>query len=159
MALAGAATMRRVVLAGRTVLVRDRAKPIPPSLRLLIEGGRDDRGVLHHPIRQSVREPLRLGGAASACAGSSNGDPALNHRLRRWLEGFHVGTDGVSRYLSLHACADCGAVCVRDRSFDSLASLSGDQRDERSAGRRPLRRRDEVIGWYSGARPKARVYT
>lgn len=150
---------RRMVIAGRTVLVSSRPKPIPPTLQLLIDGGRDTRGVVHSPIRVSVRDALRLGGAAASCLASSNGDPVVDHRLRRWLEGFHVGTDGVVRYLSLHACADCGAVCVRDRSFDSLGDLSGDPTDERSAGRRPLRRRDLILGWYAGARPRQRVYS
>lgn len=151
MALSAAATMRRVVIAGRTVMVRERPRPIPPTLALLVEGGRDARGVRYSPLRTVLREPLRLGGASSACSASSNGDAVANHRLRRWLEGFHLGTDGISRYLSLHACADCGAVCVRDRSFDEL--------ERAPAGRRPLRRKDEVIGWYSGARPGRRVYT
>lgn len=143
--------VRRELVGGRVVLVVERKPPIPPSLELLLSGGRDDSGRRWLPLRVAVRRPLRLGGAAASCLASSSGDPARDHRLGLWLEGPYVCADGIVRVLSLHACTDCGAVCVRDRSFDELPGLS--------AGRRPPRRRDEVIGWYSGARPRDRVYT
>lgn len=142
---------RRTVIAGRTVLVVDRRPPLPETLELLLEGGRDTSGRRWVPIRVAVRRALRIGGAAASCLASSNGDPELDHRLSVWLEGFLLGSDAIVRFLSLHACTDCGAVCVRDRSIDELPGLS--------AGRRPLRRKDEVIGWYTGARPRDRVNT
>lgn len=150
---------RRMKIGDRTVVEIVRTPPIAPTLQLLLEGGRDETGRLWTPLRTTFTDPLRLAGPSASCLASSNGDPELDHRLRRWVEGFYLGRDGLSRYLSLHACADCGAVCVRDRSVDSLADVSGVATDIRSAGRRPLRRRDAVIGWYSGARPRQRVYT
>jgi hypothetical protein len=136
--------VRVTVIEGRTVLVTEMTPPIPGSLELLLSGGRDVRGLRWQPLRVAFRDPLRLAGARAECLQDE-------HRLRRWLEGFHSGNDGATRYLCLMACADCGAVCVRDRSFDSLDGLR--------VGRRPLRRRDHIIGWYSGARPRGRVYS
>lgn len=135
---------RVMTIEGVRVRVIERNPPIPPSLALLLNGGRGPDGRLWQPVRVAMRWPLVLGGARAECV-------QQDHRLRPWVEGFHSGSDGLARYLSLQACADCGAVCVRDRSVDTLDGLS--------AGRRPLRRRDEVIGWYSGARRNQRVYT
>lgn len=153
-----AVELRRMTIAGRTVLVvprREDRRDIPPTLALLLDGGRDTTGRYWPRFRPASRRPLRIGGAAASCLASSNGDPELDHRLGVWLEGFYLGLDGVARFLSLHACADCGAVCVRDRSIDDELVRSFGL----SAGRRPLRRKDEVIGWYAGARPRDRVYT
>lgn len=136
---------RTTTIEGRRVLVVDRTPPLPPTLELLLNGGRDRTGRVWSALRVAFRDPLRIGGAARACV--SNQD----HALRRWLEGFYLCGDGKSRYLSLHACAACGAVCVRDRSVEDLPVRL-------PAGRRPLRR-DHVIGWYTGARPRNRVYT
>ena len=141
----GAARAPRVTtIEGHRVLVVERRPPLPPTLALLLEGGRDAAGRRWGPVRVASRDPLAIAGARQACL-------EQEHRLRRWVEGFHTGSDGVVRFLSLQACADCGAVCVRDRSFDGL--------DQLPAGRRPLRRRDHVLGWYSGARRNQRVYT
>ena len=143
---------RFAVVEGRSVLVIERKPPIAPTLDLLLNGGRDSSQRPWTAMRVTIRSPLRITGHPSAsCLSSSNGSATDDHNLRRWIEGFHTGSDNVVRYLSLQACTDCGAVCVRDRSFDTLEGLS--------PGRRPLRRRDHVIGWYSGARRNSRVYT
>lgn len=143
---------RFAVVEGRSVLVIERVPPIAPSLNLLLNGGRDAKQRLWPSLRVSLRNPLTITGSPSAsCLSSSNASTKDDHNLRRWIEGFYTCSDNVVRYLSLQACTDCGAVCVRDRSFDTLEGLSH--------GRRPLRRRDEVLGWYSGARRNGRVYT
>lgn len=140
----GTVNGRVISIDGRAVLAVDRTRPIPDSLSLLLEGGRDRRGRVWNPVRMTHRYPLALAGTRAQCLQE-------DHRLGVWVEGFHSGSDGVSRFLALMACRDCGAVCVRDRSFDSLDGL-------RLSGRRPLRRKDEIIGWYSGARPGQRTY-
>lgn len=138
-------TDRRVItIEGQQVAVFERLLPVPPTLDLLLEGGRDEAGRWHLPLRVSRRFPLVLRGARAACADQ-------DHRLFVWLEGLHRGLDGETRSLRLEACADCGAVCIRDRSFDLLTGLP--------PGAQPLRQRDHVLGWYSGARPRQRIYT
>lgn len=136
---------RRVtVIDGERVAVFDRPKPVPATLALMLNGGRDDAGRVWQPLRQVVTYPLRIGGAIGECAQQL-------HRLSPWIEGFHSGSDGVARYLRLEACRDCGAVAIRDASFDTL--------DGAPVGRLAPRRRDALIGWYTGARPRQRVYT
>lgn len=134
---------RTAIIEGQKVLVVERRPPIPPTLQLLIDGGRDAAGFPWRPLRVATTAPLRITGARSDCTQQT-------HRLSRWLEGFHSGRDGVARFLRLEACSDCGAVCVRDRSFDSLDALP--------QGRGPLKRRDHVMGWYSGSRRNQRTY-
>jgi hypothetical protein len=133
-----------ITIDGRKVLVVDRKPPLAPTLQLMLEGGRDATGRVWSPIRMTERNPLKLGGARSDCL-------MQDHRLVRWLAGFAIDAKGVVRFLALYACADCGAVCVRDQSVDTLERLP--------AGRRPPRRKDHIIGWYSGARPQQRIYT
>jgi hypothetical protein len=128
-----------VVAHGVTAAVYERPRPIPARLELLLQGGEGWR-----PLRVISRRPLYLGGAAMSCATD-------DHRMRDWLEGFHTGSDAIVRHLKLLACADCGAVCVRDASVDNLPGLR--------PGRLAPRRRDRVIGWYTGSRPRQRVYT
>jgi hypothetical protein len=53
--------------------------------------------------------------------------------------------------LVLTMCAFCGAVEVRDTSFHAPAGMG--------LGTLAPRRRSDVLGWYSGARPAGRVYT
>lgn len=135
---------RVMTIEGRKTLVIERTPALPASLKLLFEGGRDRSGRSWTPIRLIVRRPLRIGGTRAACG-------EQDHRLADWLEGFHTGSDGIARHLRLLACQDCGAVCVRDRSVDHLDNLpTGGQR---------RRRKDHVIAWYSGARPKQRTYS
>lgn len=143
---------RVAVIDGVRAMVIDRTPPIAPTLALMLNGGRDEKQRLWKPLRVVIRDPLRIAGSpTAACLASSNGSVNDNHNLSNWLAGFADCSDGATRYLVLQACTDCGAVCIRDRSFDSLDGLS--------TGRRPLRRRDHVIGWYTGARRNSRVYT
>lgn len=143
---------RIAVIDGVRARVTERTPPIAPTLALMLNGGRDVRQRLWKPLRVVSRSPLRIIGIPSAsCMASSHGSVNDDHRLSNWLGGFVDCSDGVTRYVVLQACADCGAVCVRDRSFDSLDGLPH--------GGRPLRRRDHVIGWYTGNRPASRVYT
>lgn len=135
---------RVVTIEGRRTLVIERRPPLPSTLKVLLEGGRDGSGRSWLPVRIVVRRPIRLGGARTACG-------QQDHRLADWLEGFHTGSDGIARYLRILVCQDCGAVCIRDASFDQL--------DHLPTGRQPLRRKDHVIAWYSGARPGNRVYS
>lgn len=142
---------RVAVIEGRKALIIERHPPLPPSLQLLLEGGRDGTGRYWPPMRVFQRRILHLAGARSACL-------AEDHRLAPWLDGFHVGSDGLTRSLHLDACQDCGSVCVRDSSFDTLERLDPAGRGEALSARRPPRRKDHVIGWYSGARPANREY-
>lgn len=128
---------------GRKVLVVERHPPLPPTLSLLLEGGRDRNGRVWKSMRTFARVPLRLSGTTAACLGE-------DHRLASWLDGFYAGSDGILRTLRLMACLDCGGVQVRDISIDTLSRLDH--------GRLPLRRRDHILGWYSGSRPHQRVY-
>lgn len=129
---------------GRTVRVIERHPPIPETLDLLLNGGRDRLGRPWTPVRVVASRPVRLRGSSVACA-------VHDHRLSAWVDGFHTGSDGIARTLRLLLCDDCGAVCVRDVSFDRLPGVN--------PGRLAPRRRDHVLGWYTGARPNQRVYT
>lgn len=132
---------------GRMVRVIDRRPPLPPTLAGLIAA-----------MRVTWRTDVRPTGARSECLREE-------HRLLRFIEGRHVGLDGVVRDLRLLMCADCESVCVRDVSLDGLAG---------APAARPVRvtnpstgtsriapavaRRDGVLGWYTGARPSQRVF-
>lgn len=131
------------VIEGRRTLVIERTPPVPSDLRLMLEGGRDAAGRTWVPIRVLHSQKLVIGGARGSCLGQ-------DHRLSGWLIGAHLGSDGITRRLALYACADCGAVCVRDQSLDTL--------DRLPTGPIPLRRKDHVLAWYSGARPSNRTY-
>lgn len=67
------------------------------------------------------------------------------HVFGRWLDGVY----GL-RELALGMCVNCGTVEVRDVSFSVLPGAS--------SGTSPLRRRDELLGWYSGQRRHGRQY-
>ena len=137
--------MNRVIkIEGEDVLVVERTPPLPPTLNLLLEGGRDPSGRLWAPLRVVVRHQLQLGGARPECE-------RQEHRLGPWLEGFHTGADGIGRSLRLLACRDCGAICIRDATYDSLPGLP--------PGARGPGRRNLILGWYTGARPNQRIYT
>lgn len=140
----GIPDQRVVTIEGRRTLVIERHPPLPSTLKVLLEGGRDAAGRHWMPVRIVVQRPIRLGGTRAACG-------QQDHRLADWLEGFHSGSDGIARYLRILVCQDCGAVCIRDSSFDQLANLP--------TGRQPLRRKDHVIAWYSGARQNQRTYS
>lgn len=77
-------------------------------------------------------------GARLACT-------AGEHDLQPFREGVWRAKE-----LRLSLCTYCGAVEVRDVSLDLLPGVS--------TGRNQPRRRSAILGWYSGSRPKGRVY-
>lgn len=137
-------TSRVMVVEGQRVLAVTRNPPLPPTLALLLDGGRDASGRYWPPLRVIRTRQIRLRGARYECLQD-------DHRLQAWIDGLHVGSDLVTRSLHLNVCADCGTVCVRDASLDMLDGLP--------TGGRPLRRKDHLICWYTGARPNQRVYS
>ena len=92
---------------------------------------------------------IALAGTRTACT------VLRDHRLVRFREGRWFARDGIRRGevldLQLRMCADCGAVQVRDVSYDWL----GGQKRPASG---PPKRRDHVMDWYSGKRPAGREY-
>jgi hypothetical protein len=124
---------RRDVIEGRPTLVVQRTPPLPQKLDGLL-------GSLTHV---TYRDDIRPGGTARSCE-------LRNHRFARFREGTHIGTDGIVRDVALRMCVDCGAVEVRDTSYDRLPGLP--------TGRKGPARRDELLGWYSGARRNQREY-
>lgn len=124
---------RVATIEGRRTLIVERRPPLQPKLNAL----------LSH-LKLTTRIDVVPTGARAQC------DRDREHRFLLFREGRHVGLDGVVRDLRLRMCGDCAAVEVRDVSPDQLAGLR--------TGRGGPRRRDQVIGWYSGARPRQREY-
>jgi len=122
------------VIEGHRVLVIDRTPPIPQHLDRLLA-----------TMRLTYRNLVAPRGTRPTCQSERD------HRLVLFAEGRHVGRDGVVRDLRLTICQDCASVCVRDITIDTLDRLP-------TGGRKP-RRRDLVLGWYSGARRNNRTYT
>lgn len=89
-------------------------------------------------LRMARSQPARLLGTRRACVDGE-------HELASWRTGLWAGRD-----LRLSLCAYCGAIEVRDVSFDILPGIK--------AGRGGLRRRSDVLGWYSGKRPLGREF-
>jgi len=83
------------------------------------------------------RFPVTIVGARQACTDAS-------HELQPWLWGIYANLE-----LRLSLCAFCGMVEVRDISFDVLPGAMGHGKP---------RRRDAVLGWYTGKRPAGRTY-
>jgi hypothetical protein len=67
------------------------------------------------------------------------------HDYRPWLAGVFAGLE-----LRLYRCPYCTTVEVRDMTLDLLPGVR--------PGRGGPRRRNDVIGWYSGNRPSGREY-
>jgi hypothetical protein len=119
---------RVVVIEGQKALYRPVPSILPPSMATLLR-------VLR---RVTVLTSLRFAGYRSDCGEG-------NHRLTGWLRGYF----GV-RELLVSRCLDCEVAEVRDVSFDTLPDLP--------TGRLALRRRSDVLGWYTGSRAAQRVY-
>jgi hypothetical protein len=132
---APAPVARLATIEGRRTTVVEREPPLPRKLDQLI-------GQL---FAVSVSVDITPTGPAAAC------ETLRSHRFTTIREGRHFGTDRVLRDLRLQMCADCGAVCVRDVSYDRLGGLP--------VGRGGPRRRDLILGWYSGARRGGRQYS
>ncbi len=118
----------------KTLRTPDNRPPLQPSLDRLLSA----------IYMVTAREDIRPRGASIRC------EAERIHRFGTLREGRHVGLDGIVRDLRIEMCRDCGAACVRDVSYDRLDGLP--------VGRRGPRRRDNVIGWYSGARRASREY-
>jgi hypothetical protein len=124
---------RTEIIEGQQTLVVERKPPLQPKLDRLL-------GALTLVRDYGMTPPT---GTRPSCE-------MRQHRFLNFRDGRHVGLDGIVRDLRLQMCADCGAVCVRDISIDRLPGLT--------PGRGGPRRRDHVLGWYSGARRNRREY-
>lgn len=120
---------RVTVIEGRRTLVVERRPPLPRRLGDLL-------------ARLRVY-PVRISGWRSTCSDQ-------DHRLVPLADGSFLCFDGIRRDLRVLICADCEAAQVRDVSVDRLPGLP--------TGRLAARRRDVIIGWYSGARRGQRIY-
>lgn len=126
------AAPRVATIEGQRVLVVERRPPLPMRLdRLIAE------------MTLTFRAPITIRGWRPACG-------EQDHRFFVILEGRHTGHDGERRDLRLLQCADCEGIQVRDISHDRLPGLC--------TGSLAVRRRDHVLGWYSGARRGSREY-
>lgn len=102
--------------------------PLPASLDLLLSR-----------LLVTTKQPyFAARGTRQACTDEQ-------HEYVPWLAGIYVGLD-----LRLSRCLWCGVVEVRDTSLDLLPGLA--------PGRGGPRRRDAIVGWYSGNRPDGRTY-
>ena len=125
---------QRALVVGDVAARAQAAQKLPLKLDLLL-------GSLSHI---TAAKDIRPAGARASC------EADREHRFDVLREGRHVGLDGIVRDLRVLMCLDCGAACVRDISFDRLPGLP--------TGGQALRRRDLVIGWYSGKRRAGREY-
>lgn len=89
-------------------------------------------------LRGSTRRDVFVRGASRDCADGE-------HALGRWLTGLYG-----MRELELSMCTNCGTVEVRDVSISVIPGAP--------LGTSPLRRRNELLGWYSGVRRNGRTY-
>lgn len=117
-----------VVIEGQRAMYHPVRSILPPSMAVLLR-------ILR---RVRVLTPLRFAGYRPDCGEG-------NHRLVEWLNGY-FGT----RELLVSRCLDCEVAEVRDVSFDTLPNLP--------TGRLALRRRSDLLGWYTGSRAAQRVY-
>ena len=129
---------------GRKTLVQQTASPLPQKLD----------GLFAEMFSLLVKVDITITGASAQC------ERLREHRFTTIREGRHFGRDRVLRDLRVQMCADCGAVCVRDISYDRISLYSERSRklEEVPAARRGPVRRDLILGWYSGARPNNRQY-
>ncbi len=133
--MVGTPTRRLEMIEGvPTLRTPDNRPPLQPSLDRLLSA----------IYMVTAREDITPRGASIRC------EVEREHPFRTLREGRHVGLDGVVRDLRVEMCPLCGAALVRDVSYDRLDGLP--------VGRRGPRRRDSVIGWYSGGRRAQRQY-
>jgi hypothetical protein len=123
------------VIEGQRTLVVERTPPLPSRLDALIAS----------MFSLSVSIDIKPAGTSVAC------EQWRTHRFTTIRQGRALCRDRMLRDLRVDMCADCGAVCVRDISYDRLGGLP-------IGGRGPARR-DLILGWYSGARRNSRLYT
>jgi hypothetical protein len=130
----GQAEPRVAVIEGRRTLIVERRPPLPSRLDQLLAS----------PTIRVL--PVRVTGWRPDC-------DRQDHRLVPFAFGTFNG-----RELDLTICRDCEAVCVRDVSVDDLRRYDPEGRGPARPSSRPLRRRNLVLGWYSGARRNQREY-
>jgi hypothetical protein len=119
---------RVVVIEGQRALYNPVRSILPPAMPTLLR-----------VLRQvTILSRPAFAGYRPACGEGE-------HRLAGWVRGF-FGT----RELLISRCLDCEVAEVRDVSFDRLPDLP--------TGRLALRRRSDLLGWYTGARAAQRVY-
>lgn len=119
---------------GQQTLVVPRTPPLQQKLDQLLTA------MFHVTFRADIRPA----GARAACTA------ARHHPFRPIRVGRHWGLDGELRDLRIEMCPFCGAVCVRDVSLDRF--------EDAPVGRSGPRRRNHILGWYSGKRPRGREY-
>lgn len=125
---------RTILIDGAPTTVVERQPPLPAKLDQLIA----------RLFSVTVSTDITPSGATNAC-------DLRMHRFATLREGRYLGPDRLLRDLRIEMCPHCGACCVRDISYDRVSGLP--------IGRGGLRRRDLVLGWYSGARRNQRVYS
>lgn len=123
-----------ILIDGRKATVVERKPPLPAKLDQLL--------ALMFGV--TISSDIQPTGTSSDCE-------LRYHRFDVMREGRYFGPDGVMRDLRLQMCRSCGAVCVRDISYDRISGLP--------TGRGGPRRRDLILGWYSGARRNQREYS
>ena len=112
----------------RAVRVEQPTSPLPQSLDQLLAR-----------LTVTDRQPfVELGGPRRECADEV-------HDYQPWLAGIFAGLE-----LRLYRCPFCSVVEVRDQSLDLLPGVQ--------PGRGGPRRRNEVLGWYAGARAAGRTF-
>lgn len=110
----------------------DRVGILPPDLPTLLDG-----------IRVYVLHPLVIRGFSSDCAQADDVTGTTQHPYRDWITGVYK-----NRVLLLRMCIACETVEVRDRTKSMEAVV----------GARLTDTPDKLLGWYTGARPRQRVY-
>lgn len=97
-------------------------------------------------IRVTRQSAVRVRGVRSECLDD-------RHASEHWLSGRYRDMD-----IELHVCVFCRLVHVRDRSFDILIDQAPDGRTKRLTPLGMERRKNDVLGQYTGVRPLGRVH-
>jgi len=97
-------------------------------------------------MRVTRQSPVRVRGVRSECLDDHHGN-------EHWLSGRYRGMD-----IQLWVCPFCWRVQVRDVSLDILVDQAPDGRRLRLTPQGLERRKDAVLGLYTGARPFGRTY-
>jgi hypothetical protein len=142
-------------------IIKARAPEAPAPRRVVIDGQVAVEFVRRPPLPDTLAElmaapgmrvfPIRITGWRSDCGREE-------HRLLVVAEGWYRWRDGIRRDLRVQMCADCESVCVRDVSLDTFARYDPTGRGLLRPSSLAPRRRDHVLGWYTGARRNQRQY-
>jgi hypothetical protein len=129
-------------------------RELPPHLSREEHMGRVGRcypdGTPCRPLLEALQvtrqSPVRVKGVRRACLDDQ-------HASEHWLSGRYGGMD-----IQLWVCSFCWRVQVRDVSYDILVDQAPDGRRLRLTPQGLERRKDAVLGLYTGARPLGRTY-